>query len=752
MFDKRGKILSRKKNKYILKFLRPAECLEDGLVTGGGGVSAVISGGVKEEIVCVNDCRCQDFKGAEAFSDVASSVEQAKKLMQKQMFEAANELLESKVRTEEKSITNAYLGKLIFNFEVYSNPYNYYRALDMLSNEIEVCFMDKLGALKRDMCVLQDGTIIFKFTCSKNRCANFSLKLENANFTASGRNFVASLGNFGVIVSCNLTRGSVRANAGKLEFYGSTKVELMVRTFVNNLDEALNTLRKKIDYDVNLKTQKEFLSGYMRSQEIDFEGNESECVESMLFSARTDVVPVELVEKLYDYGKYLFLISKNFLELPMGAFVTGGEYKIPLDSGTIFSRIYLFSLSAGVVGEVKDIITKFKENVGVLESNAKNIFGKNGVFLTSPLSPFGQANEGTRVLSGQMTSALCAIIYKTYLHFGDLEFLREVSGELLLGAGNFFEHRFSTNKSINVYENKMGISPFSYPKGETTLLCVNPTSEFEMARFVFSMLKDLSPVLDGVNDDHYAKLLKLLPDTEVENTGFIKEFHSTTFSTDNTSPYIPHVFPYNVGFKPYVCRKDYETIVANTIKVRFVDALGKFSSGELMDMALALFTCSNGREGYEILRTAIINFCSDNLIFNHADKLNMGVGVKDEGFTKTIDKNLCLTSCLQNMFLTANKNNLYLFDNLSKDFTRGSVTNLILDNNIRANLYFNARKGVLRLHLLSKMPTSVNIFLPRGTRRVKMRGEKCEHRDNALFGVKLEQNKKRKIKIVFNNL
>ena len=105
------------------------------------------------------------------------------------------------------------------------------------------------------------------------------------------------------------------------------------------------------------------------------------------------------------------------------------------------------------------------------------------------------------------------------------------------------------------------------------------------------------------------------------------------------------------------------------------------------------------------------------------------------------------------MFINSSKNNISLFRALPNNFKKGSALNLVLDNQIKADLEFNLKKGVLKLKLKSPKNTSVNLNLPNGFKKIKGIADPniVDAKNLSITGLSLQANKIISLKIYFAN-
>ena len=98
------------------------------------------------------------------------------------------------------------------------------------------------------------------------------------------------------------------------------------------------------------------------------------------------------------------------------------------------------------------------------------------------------------------------------------------------------------------------------------------------------------------------------------------------------------------------------------------------------------------------------------------------------------------------------KNNITVFKNLPTEFNKGSVTNLVLNNQIKLDMEFNLKRGLLKLKVKSPKNTVINLLLPDGLKKVKgVDPTKVELENKQISNLSLQANKVVNIKVMFKN-
>ncbi len=523
--------------------------------------------------------------------------------------------------------------------------------------------------------------------------------------------------------------------------------------FTNIIEQAICRVKdslKKANYDkLFRRSSQEFLK-LANFQNVEFFSKGNKTIEEEIIDVKKGRINASLIESLYNFGKYLFL--SGFDGRFEGGLFGSNCLQLATSTGVIGS---IFSLFCGMSQNVKEYILSFYRKIPEYRENAEKIYGLQGVFI--PM--YQDEDSGGIVINNVQNlydknegSKLCLLIYLYYRITGDSSIL-DKGYELISNIGEFYENFFIKDNATNVFGSPFGVSCNNKCKNTGLNIASNLTSDFAGASIVFKVLCDLCVECnDTKNLKRWEEDLYLIPSFEIDKNGVIKEFCLSKFERQEENTSIDYLFPYNYGIKVGENKKDYETLVVNSIKDRFLGALGNFDAQGLSKLMLALFTCGEGRDGGEILKTLIRNFISPSLIIFNSDYYNMGVGKKDKKENLSIINNLIFCMAIQNMFVVANKNSLYLFDNLPEFLSRGRLVNLKVSKDITLSIIYNLKRGVAKIKIKSSVDNFINIYLPRNLKKVKGKDlPEFNNIENSLKGVFLQKNKVKKIKVVFFN-
>ena len=780
-----------------LKFATPAgKTWKDGLVTGNGEVGLNVFGGPGKEIVLVNSSKLfwKGYTGV--LPDVSDKVKNISKNLNEGKYKEAEEVLTNALKAKNYKCEKTYplpLCDFILSENLDGSFSDYKREVNFDNGEVSSEFRVKNIRYNREVFVskvnnlicynvlasgsknltgsftISNHDLIDSFDCST--CEGIEVKLPFETKTDKDmiiftcRNEDGT--DFGCVAKILCFGGTLTKDAKNFYFKNVDRVFIMAKTFVlgqkekevEKIKEELSLVKSPYE-----KLLKEHASSFKVSKlaEVNINSKHFDNVNLALYNNKTNnTLSIDLMQNLYNYGKFLLNVYGENYKLPCGPF--NGSY-MAVDSTTSnfleLQRMFNFAFKLGRADLIKPILENFYDNLDDYKKNATRLFGCKGLYVPSfeaPDSGLPGSTDVNVIMNYNVACYIASMFYKYFVMTNDKDFMLEKGFEFVEEVGFFYEDFFRENKSTHVFETLFGYSPFSTPANigvNGVSIANNCVADFQCAKYVFSVLNELCLALDKSETEveKWQKLIDKIPDAEVDKDGILKEYNGKSFETNNSYPTIFHLFPYNIGFKTIENRRDFDELVANTIKFRFTKSIGKFDCGNLCDMATALATCGDGKNAFEILSIIVKNFLNDNLILNNYDCLNSGVGISKNYDVLNLDKTFAFCNAIQNIFVNSSKNNVYLFKNLPKVFQKGSVNNLYLDNKIKFDMDFNNKRGVLKVMLKSCSNMSIKLYLPEGFRKVKgVELSQVDSQTNCINNLSLPENKVITLKIYYRN-
>lgn len=759
------------KKNNILKFKRPASLWgamwKEGLPTGNGIVGASVLGGAGFETILINhnDLWWQGHTGV--LPDISDKIKTVKTNINNGNYAEAEKILPKALMVKSYRPQLSYplpLCDLKVTMPIEKMVKEYYRSVNMDNGEVTVSFKDKNTRFERDLFVSRVNDIIcYQISKSGQKTIDCNLKFElHDKFNNRGPSgiiqvnddfeFSASKGymtysarsdngtDYGVVARVVNIGGNMVCGEDGIDIKGADKVTLFAKVYIDSQkDREEENIKKelsmiKLTYEKLLKEHAVIHSKLMNIGNLSLNAKQESYVDDLIDKTVNGELPTALLERLYAYGKYLFVSSCRENGAPCNPYgIFNGDYKACDSTRNNFfqtQRLYNFAFNGGMSNLVLPLLQRYYNNMDDYKKNATRLYNCKGIYVPALESPgsglLGSVEPGV-ILNFNVAAFAVEMFYQYYIHTDDSKFMKEYGIEFITQTAEFYEDLLKINKTTKILESPIGYSPYNtpqnYAKRSKDPLCIasNCTVDFVCAKQVFSILIELGKTFgfEESEIERWQSLLSKIPDVSVDEEGLIKEYLSSVFITNNKTPYIPHLFPYSIGFAAAGSTREYGKLVASTAKARFTRSRDLFTSGNLINIASALATTGDSNSAYEVLEILTQNFMTNNLVFTNSDYRGMGVGSNDKWPTYSIDKNTGLVHVIQNMFVNYDKGKIMLFRNLPLSFTKGSITGLTLPNGIKLDLEFNRAKGLLKFKIKTQKAQSLKVELPEGFSKIK---------------------------------
>ena len=515
-----------------------------------------------------------------------------------------NDRITRKIKKDDENLKGGILKKFLKISKTIENVTKYF-------NSFRTLYTYKI---KKDFCKKK------KVNCSdffKNIILKKNKEKESENCY---KNF------FGLMAKVLCFGGEMDKSEDSIFISQTSHIEIFLFPFFNgDICEGQKILNSNISYESLFKKHSLKHNSLMNTTSFNFFCKEKEYIEEELLDIKKGIVSLSLIEKLYNYGKFLFICSSNSLDFfSKNIFQNNfGEFDNFFETPRLVNFLFKSNLSTEIVYLFEKII----KNLPTYEILAKNLFDCNGCFVPPFQSKNGKPTflNSSNLLNINTGAMFCILFYQYFLQTNDFEFLKKAY-RFFVSVGEFYLSFFEKQKLTKVFVSPFSISPLSVCKNTGKKIASNCVIDFNCARQIFEILAVVSNIF---NEDSlkWEDAFESVPNVEVDKNGVLKEYNCNSFVSNEESPYVAYLFPYNIGVKPNSYKKDFESLVSNSVKYRYLNSFGNLDGGNLIDGALSLFTCGEGVDGFKILFCLIKNFLGRNLLFYQNDVFNMGVGL-----------------------------------------------------------------------------------------------------------------------------
>lgn len=767
-------MVSARKLKSALKFDEPSNfwysSWREALVTGNGKIGASVLGGVKDESIMITHQDLMWQGREEGLCDISDKIKSIRKMMFEGNYKEADSVMQKALINKNYRPQAAYplpLCDFKVTMPITKSVKDYMRVVNMENGEVSVVYKD--GATKYDRSLFvsrENDYIVYEINKSGNGLidVSFSLDIHDRNCIRT-KNAISKLpegimnktergymyfsarnengSEFGAVARIIQYNGSQTIDGDKIIINGASNVLVIMKTFVNSqrekewrlIAEELKSI--KSTYDKLLKGHTAIHGKLFTQMEVDFDAQDRDIFDNdLLKESRINELTPALMEKLWAYGRYLFVCSTSEggkILNPYGLWC--GDYKAELastniatDLAILYSHAYQGNLEELCVG-----IFNYYENIlDDLKKNATRLYGVRGIFIPSINSRgmgFPANVDNANLHFTGCAGIISKMFYNYYLYTADKKFLKDRALPFMKEALLFYEDFLKLNES-GYYESSPSYSPNNTPAnylgndGKQTLdICENSTVDFAIVKqLLLDMIEGAK--IANVYKDEIAKwqdMLTKIPNYEINKDGAISEYIGGVFEDNYNSEFAPHLYPVVFGGEiNLMSDPELKKAFLLAAKKRITDGMDSQSAPSIINLAIAFASLGDSEGAMECLNYVVKGFMMNNLITMRNDFRGQGIGKNDFWATYSIVANMGFSATIQRMILTSCSNNtIAIFPALPDELTKGSVKGFLLKEGVTADIQWDTKKGNVSVSLKARKATDINILFKRAKKVVK---------------------------------
>lgn len=761
----------------ILVMTQPAGWWRDAFPLGNGHLGAMPYGRICEERILINHERLW-YEGIRPdLPDVSHLLEECRKLIEQGEALAANELYWDALKAEGKEGRCAVYhpaADLCFSSVCEERFKNYHRYLDMSVGEA-MSYWEWGGEpqIRRSFVSRADDCIVVEQQGSALSSLEWELKLElhelldairqdgvlfdpPIEFAASangewligrGRYTDPSYNDaeYGIVARVVTTDASNRtASAKRLIVQGAERLLIIAKVFVyESSDAAIERLKSEIlslnsDYSNLLERHAALHASQFESFRIQFEdtGTETLTNEELLLKAYSGVMPVELLQKMTDYGRYLLMGSSNKSSVPSNLQgIWNGDYAPPWDCFFMINENLLMNywqaLPSGMNDEALGVFNFYESKLADYRENAQKLYGCRGIFIPTLSSP----ETGLSVHAGSWivnwisgAGWLCQLFYDTYLFTRDEVFLKERLLPFMREVALFYEDYFTYDAAGQVIISP-STSPENWPKESCGIkspsaihprMTVNATMDVAVARELLGNLLKGAREHDLYQDslELWECMLEGLPEYEVNEDGAVREWLDHRFSDNYEHRHLSHIYPVFPGFE--VTEESHPNLFPafkTAVDKRGTVGLKDQTGWSLAHMANIRARMGDGASAYDCLETMMQTCVGKNFFTYHNDYRGSGISM-DCFFGRStpfqIDANMGLTAAVYEMLVQSGTNFIKLLPAMPEQLNVGHAVGIRTRAGVTVDLEWQLQPFKLKVRYVSTCDQILTVQLPKG--------------------------------------
>ncbi|MCL2821756.1 MAG: glycoside hydrolase family 95 protein [Firmicutes bacterium] len=750
------------KTKNKLRFSTPAKwwgsSWREALNAGNGRIGVSVLGGASEESIMFTHADLWWQGKVGVLPDVCDNLGKVRSALNECKYKDAVDILPSALVSKGYNPSVSYplpMCDLKIRQKCDKPPKEYYREVDLESGEITVSYKD--GATRFERCIFVSKTsdmVAFELKKIGQKLidADFSLELhekfntltpsaksnlpEGVQSKAEGKYLSFSArnenGEFGAIGYVNFSGGAITNTENAISIRGAEKVFIVFKLFVGakNKDIKMKEIKDslkgfKLTYD---KLYKEHASAFSRVFErayITLDDDDS-CIDKLITqNNQSGEMPAVLIEKLWGYGRYLFLSSTTPSSAPVTPYgIWCGDFKgvnSHLNADGTMQLMYEHATQGNLTDYFDSLLDHYKNVFDDLKKNAIRLYNARGIMIPSVMARgtglIGSVDPAVVHFTGA-AGWLCKLFYEASLCASETKWLKSEVVPFLKETAQFYLEFFSLSSS-GFFECSPSYVPNGISNPDNAKIAKNALSDFYIARSVFENLIEISDELGLYKAEipKWQDFLTKIPPIKFNQDGTIKEYNDPkaveNIKNGSTALFYP-VFPSTqVNDFSGDIFKQFE----KTARERF--AYGNHHSSATLAKYANLFVRLNQPKIAEDIMSALVSNCAySNLIFSLSDWTGMGIANNDNWAQFSIEPNLILTNTIQEMFLRSDKDTVWLLP--ACGIPKGEIGGFLTKCGVEVlSLEWDLKKGNVVAKLKAKKKTTVKIKLPEQIKKLK---------------------------------
>ena len=419
-------------------------------------------------------------------------------------------------------------------------------------------------------------------------------------------------------------------------------------------------------------------------------GGGDHCNEYLISEAAEEAAPVELYEKLWRYGRYLFVSGTADGGDPFPLYgLWGGKAKLQWAQNVANENVEMMYWHAPVGGYarlLRPLIHYFFGKIEVFREAARKLFGCRGIYVSTYTTRMnGSPAPNVPVIVNYIGCAgwISRHFYDYYRYTGDEDLLRQEILPFMLEAAAFYEDyvvRDAQGKIVivpsvspeNTPDNLMPRN-FQMHMGHPNPAVRNATMDFAIMKELLTNLVSLSDTfpLDARRVETWKAILRDVPDYMVNEDGAVREWMDVELRDRYHHRHLSHIYPMFPG-EEITTESELFPAFEKAVDLR---ELGAMSGWALAHMSSIYARMARGNQALDCLNTLAQGCLLNNFFTLHNDWRDMGVSLRMDCAPVQLDALMGTVNALQEMLLYASANRLAVLPACPDSFARGEVKN-----------------------------------------------------------------------------
>lgn len=746
------------KNINVLTMKYPASwhgaLCREGLVSGNGKIGANIYGGSKKETVIINHAELWSGKAIKPLPDVSRCLAKTRQAMDEERFHEAGWILADTLKENGYDNERGYplpLAGLNMTYTGLPGFSDYLRAVNMETGEVSSQFKEDGAWVKKDLFVSRKDDMIilsvkaeapilnveFALNTVGNKTGNAVYEYVKSNRKAAATENILTYSSintdnlpYGAAAKIESADGNITAENGIIRVNGASEILVKIKVFIkgnSDIDTITEELKNENgSYEYYLERHIPQHKALYDSASLSLGENNNRSNEELLLEAYGGKSPNELIEKLWRYGRYLFISGSREDGLPFTMYgIWAFEYNQIWSHNMAnenIQMIYWHTNVGNLEALNKPLFEYYNSRMDAFRENAKRLYGCGGIFIpagTTPNMPF--PNQIVPVILNWTCAAgwLAQHYYKHYLYTKDEEYLRSTILPFMKAAADFYEDFivFDEKGKVKLYPS---VSPENSPQnfiptgaenmGHPMTTTINSTIDLAIIKELFTNLIKVS-LENNVYTDKisiWENIVNSIPKYKTNGSGEVKEWQDERFKDRYYHRHLSHIYPVFPGEE--LTTEDKQ--ISAFEKAVDLREIGAQTGWSLAHMASIYARFERGNDAMQCLNNIAKTCMQQNLFTLHNDWRRMDISLEMESDAPIqLDALMGYVNAVQEMILYSSEKFIKLLPALPDNMSQGQIKNWRFVGGT-VNMEWDIENNIFSAQLTADRDITINIKLP----------------------------------------
>lgn len=413
------------------------------------------------------------------------------------------------------------------------------------------------------------------------------------------------------------------------------------------------------------------------------------CNEELLQEALWEAESAELIEKLWHFGRYLFISGTREDSNPFALYgLWAGSYR-PIWAHNMANEnlqmIYWHCFTGNLSTVHEAVFRYYNERMKEYRENAHKLFGCRGIYMTAGTTP--GVSSPTQIVPVIINwigaGGWLAQHYVRYAYYKkDETYVKEQLLPYLNEVAEFYEDfvTFYADGRVKLYPS---VSPENTPQNfmppENVQMAhpmpttINSTIDLAIMKEFFTNLLELSEAYEEYEERRpiWRRLLASIPPYKTNESGAIREWQEDIFEDRYDHRHLSHIYPVFPGYEiNSVDNKEELESYKRAVSLRKIDAQTGWS---MAHMAAVYARLEEGEKALECLDNMAKSCLLPNFFTLHNDWRGMGITLDMDPAPVQLDAIMGYVNAVQEMLFYTSKSLIRLLPALPERLCKGRV-------------------------------------------------------------------------------